>query len=132
MVGRRLLTLARVIGEYEGWAPDNLGTKDLNEETIAFRFNNPGNLRSSPFAIGEKNGFAYFYSEEVGFMALVWDLFKKCTGETRTGLKPQSTLQDLMNVYAPQSENNTEAYITHIENRTGLSRMMTLQELLEK
>lgn len=132
MVGKRLLDFARIIAEYEGWQPDDLKTLGKNEETVAFRFNNPGNLRTSPFAIGEKNGFAYFYNEDVGFYALVWDLYQKCTGNTKTGLKPSSTIADLMNVYAPSHENNTEAYITHLENRTGLSRTMQLKDLLEK
>lgn len=132
MVGQRLLNLAWGIAQYEGWAPNNLNTANVNEETIAFRHNNPGNLRSSPFMIGQQNGFAYFYNEEVGKMALIWDLFQKCQGKTVTGLKPTSTLADLIKVYAPENENNTEAYIQYIEARTGFKRTMKLQELLEK
>lgn len=132
MIGKNLLTLAWAIAQYEGWSPDNLKTAEINEETIAFRYNNPGNLRSSPFMVGVKNGFAYFYNEEVGKMALIWDLFQKCQGKTVTGLKPSSTIADLIKVYAPPSENNTEVYIQYIETRTGFKRTMRLQELLEK
>jgi hypothetical protein len=132
MVGKKLISLALAIKEHEGWGPDDLATLDKNEETPSFRNNNPGNLTASPFAIGNHGRFAYFYSEEVGYFALLWDLYKKCVGETSTGLSGQSTLEQLMNKYAPPVENDTGAYIAYIEARTGLSRKMKLVELLAK
>lgn len=132
MIGRRLITLANAIKAHEGWAPDDLTTLDKNEETPSFRNNNPGNLTGSPFAIGYRGRFAYFYNEEIGFMALLWDLFQKCRGNTSTGLNGSSTLEELILVYAPPCENITEAYIKDIEHRTGMSRKIKLVELLAK
>lgn len=131
MVGKKLLDVARVMAEHEGWVYDNLKTGQANEESLAFRQNNPGNLRSSPFAIGQKNGFAYFYSEEIGKFAQIWDLHQKCTGNTVTGLNGESTLADLIKVYAPPSENDTENYIKVVEARTGIPRTTKLKELLK-
>lgn len=132
MVGKNLLDVARIISEHEGWKYDRIETGQINEETLAFRNNNPGNLRSSPFMIGQRGGFAYFYNEEVGKFALVWDLYQKCTGNTVTGLNGESTLADLIKVYAPPSENDTENYIRVVEARSGLARTTKLKELLQK
>lgn len=132
MIGKRLLSLATAISNHEGWGPDDLATLDKNEETPSLRNNNPGNLTRSPFAIGNRGRFAYFYNEQVGFFALLWDLFQKCTGNTSTGLSGESTLEDLIKVYAPPSENNTEAYIKDIEETTHLNRKIKLVELVTK
>lgn len=76
--------------------------------TLAERNNNPGNLRF----IGQKGaskgdkGFAKFNSYEEGFQAMVNDLKAKQTGKTSTGLNSNSSLQDLINVYAPAADNN--------------------------
>lgn len=132
MIGKNLISLAKAISEHEGWGPDDLATLDKNEETPSFRNNNPGNLTFSPFAIGNRGRFAYFYNEEVGYYALLWDLFQKCRGITASGLNGQSTLEQLMAVYAPPIENNTGAYIAYIVARTGFNPKMKLVELLAK
>lgn len=132
MLGKRLLAVAEAIKEHEGWIYDDIKTAGKNEESIAMRNNNPGNLRSSPFMIGQRGGFAYFYNEEIGNMALLWDLFQKCNGNTMTNLRPESTLADLIAVYAPPSENDTLQYIKIVESKTGIPRNMKLKELLEK
>lgn len=132
MIGKNLISLAKAMAEHEGWTPDDLNTPNQNEETLAVRNNNPGNLTYSPFAIGKKGRFAYFYNEEVGFMALLWDLFQKCSGRSSTRLHGNSTLEELIKVYAPPIENNTENYLKYIEMRTGFKRQMRLVELLAK
>lgn len=132
MIGKRLTSLAQAITKHEGWIPDDLKTASWNEETPSFRNNNPGNLTASQFAQGQRGRFAYFYSEEVGYFALLWDLFQKCKGNTSTGLDGDSTLGELIKVYAPPSENETEIYIFEIEKATGLSRSTKLVELLAK
>lgn len=132
MIGKNLISLAEAISQHEGWIFDNPETPTMNEESLAFKNNNPGNLRTSPFAIGKRGGFAFFYNEVVGLMALYWDLFQKCTGNTVTGLNGQKTLEDLINVYAPPSENDTERYLCYIESKTGFKRSTKLVELLTK
>ena len=132
MVGKRLLFLTKAIEDFEGWSPDDLKTLNVNEETPSFRNNNPGNLTASPFAIGNRGRFAYFYNDEVGRFALLWDLYQKCTGMNAQGLGKESTLEQLIKVYAPPTENSTTNYIAYIEARTGWSRKMKLVELLAK
>lgn len=132
MIGKRLTALAEAIRDYEGWKPDNLATETKNEATVAFRNNNPGNLRVSAFQIGVKDNFAYFYNEQVGYFALLYDLYKKAVGQSTSGLTPESNIKDLMLIYAPKTENDTEAYIKHIETKTGLKRTTKLKELLQE
>ena len=67
----------------EGWA---LGS-------VAYRNRNPGNLRSSPKAVGkDPNGYAVFASFVDGYDALLDDLRAKFTGHTESGLGPGSSL----------------------------------------
>lgn len=132
MIGRNVITLARAIAEYEGWTPDNLKTGAKNEESMSFKNHNPGNLRSSPLALGTRNGFAYFYNDDVGFYALCFDLMRKAQGITSSGLTGESSISDLMHVYAPTSENNTDQYIKFLEIKTAWPRDTKLKRLLEQ
>ena len=117
--------------KHEGWFPAN--PKTGYKGSRSWRNNNPGNLRSSKFAIGTDGGYAKFKTAEEGKMALRWDLTQKAKGETVTGLTGSSTIEDLINVYAPASDkNNVEAYIKSIEYQTGLERDTKLEDLLLK
>ena len=120
MITFNLLKLARAITEFEGWHPH-----------IAWRNHNPGNLRTSPFAIGVSEGFAVFIDDEVGFQALVWDLWKKCRGETSTGLTPESTIYELIKVYSGEPENKVLSYALFIEKKIGLPMTTKIGELLK-
>jgi hypothetical protein len=87
------------------------------------RNNNPGNLRISenawrgkvPIEQNTDGAFEQFISPEYGIRALFIDLRSKIN----RGL---NTVEKIMNVYAPPNENNTIAYITAIENMTGIRR----------
>lgn len=91
------------------------------------RNNNPGNLRISenawqgkvPVAQNTDGSFEQFISPEYGIRALFIDLRSKIN----RGL---NTVEKIMNVYAPPNENNTIAYITAIENMTGIGRNKTI------
>lgn len=109
----RLYRVARAIEVFEG----NIG-------------NNPGNLRWSPFGKGTLNGFAHFDNYNVGFLALLFDLRAKAQGKTRTALTPDSTIEELMKVYAPPNENDTRSYLRFVEERTSLPASTRLGELL--
>lgn len=89
-----------------GFSPQQV--KDNSQGTLAQRNNNPGNLRfnSQAGAVKGDAGFAKFNSYDDGFNALIKDIKAKQTGKTRTGLGPNSTIQDLMNVYSPASDSN--------------------------
>ena len=92
----RLESLCAAIQKQEGWYPFSR----------SWRNNNPGNLRSSPFASGAKGGFATFANYASGWLALWWDVWMKCQGKTRTGLNQDSTLRDLVRVWAPVTDGN--------------------------
>ena len=85
--------------------------------------NNPGNLRfiGQAGASQGEGGFAKFESPQAGYQALVNDLTAKQSGKSRTGLTGNSTLKELMNVYAPPVENDTGAYVNELAKRLGIS-----------
>lgn len=118
-----LWKVGQAIKTYEGWKPGNR----------SWRNNNPGNLRSSPLADGNDEGFATFRDYYLGFYALLLDLFSKCTGRTKTSLLPTSTLMDLMRVYAPFEDNNKpDSYAVYVASYAGLSVDVELWRLLEE
>ncbi len=104
--------LATGIMTAEGWYPVT--------GSLTYRNHNPGALRSSPFSIGNRDNFALFINDDVGFFALCWDLAKKCKGETVTALGPNSTLYDLIKVYTaetdPERLNNYVMVVERIAN----------------
>jgi hypothetical protein len=61
------------------------------------------------------------------------DLGNKCTGHTTTGLKPTSTLAELINVWAPPSDgNDPHAYCAFVVSwiRRATGRNITAQSPL--
>lgn len=98
---------------------------------LAYVNNNPGNLRyigQSGASQGE-GGFARFESPEAGWQALVDDIKAKQTGNTRTGLGPDSTLKDLVYVYAPPSENDSDQYVQQIAKLLGVSTNTKISQI---
>lgn len=92
-----LEAMADAIMTYEGWRPSNKG----------YRLRNPGNLRESSLAIGkDARGFCVFKDFMAGYNALLEELKNKCTGRTKTGLGPNSTLLQFFQIYAPSSDHN--------------------------
>ncbi|MBI4383718.1 MAG: hypothetical protein HY579_06750 [Nitrospinae bacterium] len=97
---------------------DNTGEMKKNG-TPAWRNNNPGNVKSGVFAqvhgwIGNNRGFAVFPDYETGRRAM-YELLQLP--------KYQSvTLAEAIYIYAPPSENDTEAYISRVLRRTGFRR----------
>lgn len=121
------LTLA--MAEHEGWDPnaENRGQRG----SVAFRNNNPGNLRSSPFQIGTRDGFALFNTEADGWAAFRWDIRQKAKGQTITGLNGRSTLRDLIHTWAPTEDgNDPDCYLQSVLHMTGFTAEMTLAEFL--
>jgi hypothetical protein len=103
-----------------GTAPQTV-TKIKIGSPLAMRLNNPGNLRyiGQKGATSDNSGFAKFSSPQAGFQALVDDLNAKKDPYGR--LNSNSTLADLINVYAPPSENATSTYIKQIASWLGVS-----------
>lgn len=114
--------------EFEGWHPPDNDKFPIGSRS--YRNHNPGNLRASPFERAKVDGFSYFVNDNVGYMALQWDIMQKSKGNTVTGLNGNSTIEEFVNVWAPASDgNNPEQYIRHIEKRTGWPRTKTLGEI---
>lgn len=130
MITPSILKLARAMAEHEGWSPTSLSRNVNSAPSVSYRNHNPGNLRASPFALGTRDGFAFFVDDSTGFFALVWDLWKKCNGQTSTGLTGESTLWKLIDVYAPPQENDSEAYMNAISKATGFGANKKLKEFV--
>lgn len=131
MITNRLLKLARAMAEFEGWHyPDGPRGQYLNG-SLAWQNHNPGNLTASPFAIGKQKGFAVFVNDEVGFFAMVRDLWKKCSSETSTMITKKSTIYDLIKVYSGENAEIVTKYSRFIEQRTGFLMTMRLEEILK-
>lgn len=121
--------LMMAITNFEMWRAPRID--DEKSPSLSWRNKNPGNLRSSPFQAGTRDGFAYFRNDYLGLMALQWDLIQKAKGNTVTNLNGESSIDDLINVWAPPNDNNnTTAYINYVYDETGFSRDFKLRDLL--
>jgi len=99
---------------------------------LTWRDNNPGNLRYAPNQeIGHNDSqsgrFAIFDSSDAGAAAQTDQLFAPKYGNLTIAerMAGNGTLKG----YAPSNENDTEAYISDIERRTGLDRSTVLNSL---
>lgn len=89
--------------------------------TIAWRFNNPGNIRPAKTNASLRIGtgktasgeFCIFPSYEVG---------RRAKKELLRRKYDPYTIPEALEIYAPRSENDTDAYIEHIVKKTGLPR----------
>lgn len=93
--------LAQAIQTVEGYYPP--GTPGYPSGSIAYRSNNPGNLRSAPSSFSQVSpvavaGYATFTSYAVGWSALLNDISAKIN----RGL----TLAQFLNIYAPSGDGN--------------------------
>ncbi len=118
--------------EAEGWKPAYIAGANADTATVSYKNHNPGNLRKSIFALGERGGFAYFYNDATGFFALQYDLMMKCLGKTSTPLTPDSTLGELLHVWTAASGDELENYTQLVEARTGISRGVKIGSLVTK
>ena len=98
---------------------------DQAKKLRGIRNNNPGNMdriNGRPWD-GEVEGsdtrFASFVTAEYGIRAAAKNIMAK----KRRGI---STLRGLIEVYAPPSENDTEAYIRRVSEQTGISPEATI------
>lgn len=92
---RRIEALADAISRYTGW---------VDPESPAYQNRNPGLLKAiSPKHPRDEQELRIFQSALDGYQALLFDLRVKCGGESRTRLKPTSTLTDLMLAYGYKS-----------------------------
>jgi len=83
--------------------------------------NNPGNLRFSPSIrwkgqIGQQNGYCVFDTLDNGARGLAIDL------RNAQALHHLNTVAQIITVYAPPNENDTQAYIIDVCGVTGFKR----------
>lgn len=83
------------------------------------RNNNPGNIRSS------KGGFKKFGTPQEGVEAMKNDLLIKVSGQSsamrsKFGDKYTPTIESVISTWAPETENDTGAYISHVAQKTGI------------
>jgi len=94
--------------------------------SIAWRNNNPGNLRSGNFsnshgAVGENNGFAVFPNEDTGYQA--------SKALLQTSSYSNLTINEAISRRSPSAENNTIVLQEEIERDSGLSGDMFIKDL---
>jgi len=105
----------------EGWKP----------ESRSYRNCNPGNLRWSKFQEDTEDNYAVFANFSIGWSALLFDVKCKCTGKTRTPLKPTSNIIDFFEVFAPyRDDNNPHHYADVACKRAKLDKHMQLKDLM--
>lgn len=131
VVKRTVNDLANAIAIYENVRPE---------------LNNPGGLRSSPFANGyiiqstTGKQLATFATREEGMNALIYQITIVCKGTSPVyqsiarslGLSScsQMTLEQFLHAYAPRYENDTEKYLAFIEQKSGIQRSAIMSSLL--
>jgi hypothetical protein len=119
MITSKLLDLADAIQDFEKFSAGNSPRVGDEFGSISYRNHNPGNLRDSIFSLGHHEGFAVFVTDQIGYFALLWDLWAKCTGRSSTGITTASTIHDLISVYSPDGEVIIDNYCDFIRQRTG-------------
>jgi hypothetical protein len=93
------------------------------------RNNNPGNIRGASYQwvgeVGRDNrGFVIFDKPENGIRAMYRTLGtyrNKYEGLQNVGGKGFDTVHEIINRWAPPSENNTGAYVAHVASALGVA-----------
>jgi hypothetical protein len=112
--------IAEGIKQAEGWF---IGSR-------SWKNHNPGNLTYSIFQQGHDGQFSVFIDDNVGFFALMYDIWKKCKGQSITGLKPNDTLEKLLQVYSAAEGVEFKNYILKVEQVSGIKRDTKLKDII--
>ena len=131
MITQKIVNLSNAMAEFEGWSPARPLWQENSGPTVSYRNHNPGNLRSSIFALGERDGFAYFFNDMTGMFAMQYDIMRKAQGKTRTNLTPDSTIAELLKVWSAAEGEELENYICFVSERIGLSSEIKIRTLIE-
>jgi len=119
------------MAEHEGWSPISNSAAKGGGPSVSYRNHNPGNLRSSIFQLGVRDGFAVFFDDAAGMFAMRWDIMRKCQGKTSTGLTGESELKDLIGVWSAGSPEAVTRYTAFVCFRTGFTPQMKLKEIIK-
>lgn len=101
----------------DGVKPEN---SVVDSRPLGLRNNNPGNLRPSnrykwQGEVGENKGFVVFDTELNGLRAMARNL------KNQQRLHGLNTIASVITKYAPESENDTAAYIAFVAREAGVS-----------
>lgn len=117
-------TLAATVQRVEGYYPP--GTTGYPNGSLAYRNNNPGNLRfvGQPGGSQGEGGYASFPSYATGYQALLNQILAQSAPGYRSpngSVYPNGqTLSQFINQYAPVADNNnTSAYLSTLVQATG-------------
>ena len=92
--------------------------------TLAQKNHNPLNLRWSKFMTHSVNNFAVFLNDEMGWKGCLYDLCKKCKGETVTKLTAESSLKDLIYTW---SATDQAPYLNYVCQKLKVSKDFKLK-----
>ncbi len=112
-------------------AEEIIDTEDLRNITLTegdtniknIRYNNPGNLEfrgQEGATLGRDGRFASFDTFYDGYMALLNDIELKQQGKSNY-ITPDDSLRQLIEVWAPPHENDTNNYADFVSKETGIS-----------
>jgi len=129
----KIKDMALAIQSFEGY----YGPSDkFPEGSLSYRNNNPGNIRYNLFVnqyLGGSlgiGGFAKWETYEHGLDALIGLLTWAAQGKIRN-YKPDMTLVDFFNVYAPSSDNNNpDAYADFVAKKLSVDPNEKIKNLL--
>lgn len=97
----------------------------ITKDTIGFKQNNPGNIRNSNDVFkGEvktSNSFKAFETMDLGYRAIAKILYTYYN-------RGINTIEKIISIYAPSSENNTDQYIKFVSNYSGISPTYELKK----
>jgi hypothetical protein len=122
----RLEALADAIVEYSGYR---------NPESALYQSRNPGGLKAwSPTLLRDLDNYRVFCSFKAGYDALIFDLQRKCSGESHTKLERTSTLKDLIttNGFQPTVVGYVVTFLRRALQDVSISELTPLQYFAEK
>lgn len=131
MFTSKIFKVAYAISIAEGWYP-RLTHPGYPDGTASYINHNPGNLRSSPFQVGEApNGYAIFENDFVGLYAVAWQLWIYASGKFPPDISGK-TIGEAISIYndEPVGSPAWEGYISIIEKVGGVSRNDLISSLL--
>lgn len=102
---------------------------ETSQQNIPTRLNNPGDLKEvgQTNSIPDSSGFASFPTPHEGYATLLNDL------QSKINKKPDETLADFSNTYAPNSDgNDTHQYTVDLANQLKVPPNSTLSSLQPK
>jgi len=131
MFKTKIFKVAYAIVMAEGWDPgativaSSLGTR-------SWRNHNPGNIRLSIFQSGQKDGFAIFDNDIVGFFAIIHQLTLYAAGGS-ANVKPTDSLGFAMAKYSGTTIGSPQwnTYIAIVEKISGVSRNDQIKSILQ-